>query len=76
VCRLLDGTMRLQYRGRELQWKELPQRPARRKVARPKPVATGKAVRKPRADHPWRKIRAVVGPVRNLVSGTWLGYNP
>jgi len=60
VCRLLDGTMRLQYRGRELQWKELPQRPARRKVARPKPAATGKPVRKPRADHPWRKIRAVV----------------
>ena len=60
VCRLLDGTIRLQYRGRELQWKELPQRPARKKVARPKPMVTGKPVRKPRADHPWRKIRAVV----------------
>jgi transposase len=60
VCRLLDGAMRLQYRGRELQWKELPQRPARVKVAKPKLVASGKPVRKPRADHPWRKTRAVV----------------
>ena len=60
VCRLLDGTMRLQYRGRELQWKELPERPARVKVAKPKLVATGKPVKKPRADHPWRKTRAVV----------------
>jgi len=60
VCRLLDGTMRLQYRERELQWKELPERPARVKVAKPKPMATGKPVRKPKADHPWRKMRAVV----------------
>ena len=60
VCRLLDGTMRLQYRERELQWKELPERPARVKVAKPKLVATGKPVSKPRADHPWRKTRAVV----------------
>ena len=60
VCRLLDGTMRLQYRGRELEWKELPERPVRVKVAKLKPVVTGKPVRKPRADHPWRKTRAVV----------------
>ena len=60
VCRLLDGTMRLQYRGRELQWKELPVRPARVKVTQPKLVAIRKPIRKPRADHPWRKTRAVV----------------
>jgi hypothetical protein len=60
VCRLLDGTMRLRYRERELQWKELPERPVRVKAMKPKPVATRKAVRKPRPDHPWRKTRAVV----------------
>jgi hypothetical protein len=49
ICRLLDGTMRLQYREHELQWKELPERPARMKVAKPKQVATGKPVSKPGA---------------------------
>lgn len=60
VCQLLDGTMRLQYQGRELKWKELPERPARMRAVEPTRVVAPQAVRKPSADHPWRKRRAVV----------------
>lgn len=55
VSELLDGTIRLAYRGRELKWVELPERPSRK---RPKPAIqqrTRKARRKPAADHPWRR---------------------
>lgn len=60
VCQLLDGTMRLQYRGRELKWKELPERPARVRAVEPRKVVKARAPWKPKADHPWRQRRAVV----------------
>ena len=60
VCQLLNATMRLQYRGRELQWKELPERPARERSVAKRVVVKAKPVRKPAADHPWRGRRAVV----------------
>ena len=52
VSELLDGTLRLTYQDRELEWRELPQRPkpAARKPSKP---ATHKAPHKPAADHPW-----------------------
>ena len=56
VSQLLDGTLRLTYRGQELSWQELPARPPR--VVRPpasKPKL--KPTRKPSppaADYPWR----------------------
>lgn len=54
VSELLDGTIRLTHRGRDLTWIELPARPAR---AKPKTARTGaaKAPYKPAATHPWRR---------------------
>ena len=62
VCEHLDGKIRLRYRGRELAWEELPERP--KPAARPRqPKAysakekRGKGQWKPPADHPWRRGR-------------------
>lgn len=54
VSELLDGTIRLTYRGRELSCHELPGRPATTKPKAPgkKPA---KAPYKPAATHPWRQ---------------------
>lgn len=52
VLEQLDGTIRLLYRGRELTWKELEQRPSR-PAAEPPPGPTSTPP-KPAADHPWR----------------------
>lgn len=56
VSQLLDGTLRLTYRGQELSWQELPARPPR--VTRPlatKPTPESKSQPSPpAADHPWR----------------------
>ena len=55
VSELLDGTIRLMYRDRELKWTELTERPAR---ARPKPstkTTKKKGRYKPPADHSWRR---------------------
>jgi transposase len=54
VCELLDGTILLKHRGRELKWVELTERPMRKG---PKPAgkkASGKASPKPAKNHPWR----------------------
>ena len=58
VSELLDGTLRLTYRGRELQWRKLPERPER---SRPRgiPGVTSKPHSKPAIDHPWRLRPAV-----------------
>lgn len=61
VCRLLDGTIRWQYRGRELKWKELPGRPAKvRATVEVKGKKKAATKWKPGANHPWRGKRAVV----------------
>ena len=55
VSELLDGTIRLTYRGKELKWVELRERPSRkRSKAEPKKGA-GKAPHKPAANHAWRR---------------------
>jgi transposase len=55
VQRRLDGALHLLYRGEELSYEELPQRPAR---ATPPPQKAAPAARpawRPAADHPWRR---------------------
>ena len=58
VSELLDGSLRLTYRGQELSWEELPARPARASRRRT-PVTATKPPWKPAADHPWRGRPAV-----------------
>jgi len=60
ICEQLDEQIRLRYRGRELAWEELPERP--KPSARPGPPetrsATAKVIKgpwKPAADHPWKR---------------------
>lgn len=55
VCEQLDGRVRLLYAGRDLEWQELPERPARAPAAkRSGPTGTGRVGVKPAANHPWR----------------------
>jgi transposase len=58
----LDGTIHLVYRGRELEWQELPERPARapkqaehKERTRQPDQGPGMAAWKPPAEHPWRR---------------------
>jgi hypothetical protein len=60
ICEQLDGKIRLRYKGRELAWEELPERP--KTLARSGPTRTrveapqmSKSPWRPAADHPWRK---------------------
>ena len=53
VSELLNGTLRLTYRGRELTWKELPARPPR--PERPPTPPAPKPPKKPATSHPWRR---------------------
>ncbi|HEY6510039.1 MAG TPA: ISNCY family transposase [Vicinamibacterales bacterium] len=53
VCQQLDGTIHLVYRDRELAYRELTERPARKQSA--PTSATPRAPHKPPADHPWRR---------------------
>jgi len=71
VCEQLDGTIRLVYHGRELVWRELPERPERAPASaeraqgnsagsmpgqrRPEPGRNGQS--KPATDHPWRRFK-------------------
>ena len=62
VCEQLDGTIRLRYRERELEWRELAERPERPQRARAtaeceeqgEPKAA-KGSWTPPEDHPWRR---------------------
>jgi len=53
VRTLRDGQVQLVYRGRKLQWKQLPARPAR--VQQSKPSQPVRVTKPPRANHPWRR---------------------
>ena len=54
VSELLDGTLRLTWKGRPLSWTEVCTRPSK---AKPKPTVptTTKAPHQPAATHPWRR---------------------
>jgi hypothetical protein len=66
VCEQLDGTIQLLYRGRELEWEELPERPQRpRCERRTGPTGTGRIGLKPAATHPWRGQGAPTPPPRS-----------
>ena len=60
VCEQLDGTIRLRYRERQLEWRELaerrehPQRAGAEREEEGKPKAT-KGSWTPPEDHPWRR---------------------
>ena len=54
VSELLDGTIRLEYRGRELKWVELTERPSRKGSKPAAPKAACKEPHKPAANHAWR----------------------
>jgi hypothetical protein len=58
VSELLDGTLRLTYAGRELEWRELPERPTRARRQGSPPVVS-KPPSTPAATHPWRRRPAV-----------------
>jgi len=53
VNELMDGTIRLTYRGRELMWRELVERVPAIEKKRP-PTPPTKPSYKPAANHPWR----------------------
>jgi len=55
VCELLDGTILLKYRGRELKWVELTERPSRKRSTRAEKKGAGKGPQKPPQNHPWRR---------------------
>jgi hypothetical protein len=54
VCELLDGTIQLKYRGRELKWVELTERPSRKRSTRAAKKGPDKGPQKPPLNHPWR----------------------
>jgi hypothetical protein len=56
VSERLDGTIELLYRGRALEWVELPGRPERQeRAARRGPAAGDGKKWRPAPNHPWRK---------------------
>ena len=56
VSELLNGELRLTYRGETLEWRELPARPERQREKRKGQEPT-KPPYKPAATHPWRRGR-------------------
>jgi len=56
VIELLNGELRLTYRGETLEWRELPARPERQREKRKEQEPT-KPPYKPAATHPWRRGR-------------------
>ena len=53
VCEAMDGTLRIVYRGRDLPWQPIAERPAREWP--PAPAAKPKKIYRPAPDHPWRR---------------------
>ncbi len=51
----LDGTIHVVYRGRELEWRELPERPEPQAPPAAQARATQRSAQKPSAGHPWRR---------------------
>jgi hypothetical protein len=63
VIERLDGRIELVFRGRGLDWHELPERPAREKpTAAGVPYSFNGLGHKPAANHPWRGPAATASP--------------
>lgn len=58
VCEHLDGQVHLRFRGRDLAWEELSERPSRGRRQASGMTGVGRAGLKPAADHPWRGVRS------------------
>jgi hypothetical protein len=67
VRALRDERVQLAYRGRKLQWRKLPARPARLLRVKPTPVAAAR--RAPAAHHPWRRRFLGAGRAARLGRG-------
>lgn len=59
VCEHLDGTVHLRFKGRDLAWTELEERPSRTGSRTSGMTGLGRVGLRPAADHPWRGARAV-----------------
>jgi transposase len=55
VYELLDGTILLKHRGRELKWVELTERPSRKRSLPTAPKASDQGPKAPPKNHPWRR---------------------
>lgn len=58
VCEHLDGTVHLRFKGRDLAWEELAERPSPSRPEASGMTGVGRVGLRPRADHPWRGVRA------------------
>lgn len=58
----LDGSLHITYKGRDLRYRLITERPTREEANIP-PVLTAKKVWKPAVDHPWKR-RLVLSPRR------------
>ena len=55
VCEWEDGTVEIHYRGRELGWHLVPERPAKPEEAATKRKRPVRPAAAPMPDHPWRR---------------------
>ena len=53
VCEWEDGRLAIEYRGKEVAWKQLPGAPGQGAVRRPRPAK--RSAPTPAVDHPWRR---------------------
>ena len=65
VCEWEDGTMEIHYRGRELTWREIEQRPGKPEPAGQKRNKTHPRIVVQATDHPWRKSYQDMKPWRS-----------
>jgi hypothetical protein len=62
VIERLDGHIELLYRGRQLSWQELPERPSRDKRQPGGPQGFSRLGHKPPSNHPWKGAIPVASP--------------
>jgi len=55
VCERLDGTIKLVYRGRELDWEEIAVRAKPQAASPGQPTGLGRIAQRPAENHPWKR---------------------
>jgi len=55
VCEWQDGRVEIRYRGQQVSWTEIAERPQRAEAAQPRKVATPYGGTPPTASHPWKQ---------------------